>query len=171
MKSIWKVVAALGVLSVVAVAGGVVALAAYAQTETPPFAGGFGAGMGWSMRFAGQVDGSSPRGWMHATDGATHGPMHDEMLTALAKGLGVSVDELNARLAKGDTPATIAREKGLSQEQFQTLWQQARQAAVKAAVANGNLTQAQADWMAQRGERLGGNCPVWGASPTSASGQ
>ncbi len=165
MKNIWKVVAVVGVLGVVVVAGGVVAVVAHAQTETPPFAGGFGPGMGRGMRFAGQVDGFGPRGGMQAADGGIYGPLHDEMLTALAKGLGVSVDELNARLANGDTAATIALEKGLSQEQFQSLWQQARQSALKAAVANGDLTQAQADWMAQRGARFNGNCPVWGRQP------
>lgn len=170
MKTMWKVAAALAVLSIVVVAGGMAAAVAYAQTETPPQTSGFGPGMGRGMRFAGQLDGFGPRGGLRAGDGATYGPLHDEMMTALARGLGTSIDELTARLAKGDTVAVIAREKGLSQQQFQTLWQEARQSALQAAVANGDITQTQADWMAQRGPAFNGNCPAWSANPTPPSG-
>jgi len=86
------------------------------------------------------------------------GPMHDDMMAVFSQKLGISVEDLNARLAKGETIAQIATAKGLTAEQFQTLMTDARGQAIDQAVKEGTLTQAQADWMKQRGagQAMGG---------------
>jgi len=75
------------------------------------------------------------------------GPMHEEMIAALAEKLGLTEAELTERLEAGDTPLQIAEEKGYSQDEFFTLMQEARDLALDKAVANGDLTQEQADLM------------------------
>jgi uncharacterized protein (DUF433 family) len=83
--------------------------------------------------------------------GMQDGLLHDEMTAVYAQKLGISVEDLNARLAKGETMAQIASSKGLTAEQFTALMADARSQAIDQAVKNGTLTQAQADWMNQRG--------------------
>jgi hypothetical protein len=109
------------------------------------------------------MNGQGFRGGMSGTQGARGGMMnqaaagtqdgllHDEMTTVYAEKLGLSVEDLNARLAKGETLAQIASAKGLTADQFRTLMSDARSASVDQAVKDGTLTQAQADWMKQRG--------------------
>jgi hypothetical protein len=113
--------------------------------------------------------------------GAQTGPLHDEMVSAFAQKLGISVDELNARLAKGETMAQIAYSKGLTADKFTTLMTEARAQAIDEAVKNGELTQAQADWMKSRGAGMMGtgrgmrgagqgryanpDCPYYQANP------
>ena len=77
------------------------------------------------------------------------GLMHDDMLAAMAEKLGVSAESLEARIDSGETIYSIARAEGLSDDEIVTMMQEARQAARAAAVADGDLTQEQADWMAQ----------------------
>ncbi len=122
--------------------------AVYAQGGNPPTSpagsGAFGAGQRGGGRGAGQHG-----GMMNAT--GVEGPLHDYMVTAFASKLGLSVTDLEARLDAGATVGQIASEKGLTLDQFRTLMQDARTQAYAAAVADGVLTQAQADWMSQRG--------------------
>ena len=113
----------------------------FAQTTSPtPQApgSGYGRGMmgGGMMGYAGT---------------GVEGPMHDAMVAAFAQKLGITVDDLNARLAKGETMAQIAASKGLTSAEFYTLMKDARSQAIDQAVKDGTLTQAQADWMKQRG--------------------
>lgn len=75
------------------------------------------------------------------------GPMHEAMLNALAEGLGLTRADLDARLAAGETPYTIAQAQGLTDEEFTALMQAARAAAIAQAVVDGTLTQEQATWM------------------------
>ena len=119
----------------------------YAQSPTPqtPVPGtGYGFGMG----------GRGARGGMMgqaAVSGDQDGPLHDGMIAVYSQKLGISVDDLNARLTKGETMAQIAYSKGLTATQFSTLMTDARTQAIDQAVKDGTLTQAQADWMKQRG--------------------
>ena len=121
----------------------------YAQAPTPqtPVPGsGYGQGMmggGHGMRagMANQNEGTLDQ----------DGPMHDEMITVFAQKLGIPVEDLNARLANGETMAQIASSKGLTADQFTTLMAEARSQAIDQSVKDGTLTQAQADWMKQRG--------------------
>ena len=97
----------------------------FAQSTSPtPQAPGSGYGRGM-MGFAG-------------TD--AEGPMHDAMIAAFAQKLGITVDDLNARLAKGETMAQIAASKGLTSAEFYTLMTDARSQAIDQAVKDGTLS-------------------------------
>jgi hypothetical protein len=90
--------------------------------------------------------------------GDQSGFLHEEMVAAFAEKLDLTVAELNDRLAAGETIAEIAYAQGLTADQFRTLWTEARAQALDQAVADGKLTQEQADWLKTRGAgRLGGN--------------
>lgn len=158
MKKAFVVVSLVAVLlAALAVAG-----FAYAQKPDPstPYNNGpFGSGMmgGWGMMGNG-----------------SYGPLHEYMQDAMAVALGLTHEEFENRLANGETPWTIAQAKGLSAEEFSTLMTDARSKALDAAVADGVLTQEQADWMKERmGARMqngygpgsnleSGTCPMGG---------
>jgi len=96
-------------------------------------------------------------------DGATedvaaeYGPLHDYMFNAFAQALGITPEELETRRQAGDTLWVIAQEKGLTAEQFQEVMTTARTNAANQAVADGVITQEQADFMLQRMGRMMGN--------------
>jgi hypothetical protein len=52
------------------------------------------------------------------------GPMHDTMTQALADATGLSVEEINQRLADGEHHYEIALDAGLTEEDLQTLMEQ-----------------------------------------------
>ena len=109
------------------------------QPERPYGGNGFARGM------------ANGRGGAGAYSAAGEGILHDGMIAVYAQGLGISVDELNARLAQNETMGQIAAAAGLTAEQFRTLMTEARTQAVDQAVIDGTLTQEQAEWMKQRG--------------------
>ncbi len=78
------------------------------------------------------------------------GRLHDYFLNALAEGLGITRAELEEKLDEGETLLSIARDKGLDDEEIRDLWQQANEKALDAAVADGVITDAQAEWLRQR---------------------
>ncbi len=153
----------------------------YAQTPTPPGTPGFGmtpaparllevqsgAGVGGYGRGLGLGAGMAGGMMNYYRDGG-FGPMHDAMRDAIAEGLGLTREELDSRIASGETPYEIAQAQGLTQQEFAQLMVEARQTAIEQAVADGLLTQEQADWMLShmggRGGRLGpgaGGCPMF----------
>lgn len=141
-----KLVLSLVIAAVIVVAFGS-ASAVYAQSTTPQ-APATGTGYGIS------AGGRGVRGGMMgqaAGIGTQDGLLHDEMIAVYAEKLGISVDVLNTRLADGETLSAIALSEGLTFEEFQTLMTDARSQAIAAAVADGTLTQDQADWMSTRG--------------------
>jgi hypothetical protein len=144
-KTIISIVVLTVLASVFAFAG-----IAYAQSTNPP-AQTPEAGYGRGMMGAG-------RGMMgnYAAGADQDGQMHDEMIAAYAEKLGISVEDINARLAKGETMLQIAASKGLTTAQFQSLMSEVHAKAVAEAVKNGDLTQEQADWMNQRGGMMSG---------------
>lgn len=87
---------------------------------------------------------------------AGDGLLHDAMLAVFAEKLGLPVDALEARLEQGETMAQVASAEGLSAEEFTALMTSARSQAIDQAASDGTLTQEQADWMKQRGGRMGG---------------
>jgi hypothetical protein len=89
-------------------------------------------------------------------DGSQAGLLHDEMMTAFAEKCGLSEDALNTRLANGETMGQIALAQGLTLDEFSTLMTGVRPEAVDQALANGEITQEQADWMNRRGPGGGG---------------
>ncbi len=142
------------------------------QSATPTPGAGYGYGYGM-MGGRGMTPGTASRVGMGGGSGVNaacdqDGFMHDDMVAAFAAKLGISVDDLNARLAKGETMAQIASSKGLTSDQFWTLMTDARNQAIDQAVKEGTLTQAQADWMKQHGVGMmaGGR----GMTPGTASG-
>jgi Spy/CpxP family protein refolding chaperone len=136
-------ISAIVVLAVLALG---VAGIAYAQTQTPPQPGfpmGRGMMRGWGDR------GFGP-GMMGRWGEGGYGPMHEYMEDAFAEALGISHDDLEAKLDAGETMWSIAQAQGLSDEEISQLMIDARTKALEKAVADGVLTQEQADWMTQR---------------------
>jgi anion-transporting ArsA/GET3 family ATPase len=71
------------------------------------------------------------------------------MLQAVAKSLNLAVEDLQSKLASGQTLVQIAEAQRVKAEDLPALLEKARSDALEAAVADGALTQAQADWMAE----------------------
>lgn len=141
-----KLVLSLVIVAVIAVAFGT-ASSVYAQSTTPqaPVTGS-GYGMG--------TVGRGVRGGMMgqtAGIGTQDGLLHDEMIAVYTDKLGISVDDLNARLSDGETLSQIAISEGLTIDEFIALRTDVRSQVIAAAVADGTLTQDQADWMTTRG--------------------
>jgi hypothetical protein len=93
------------------------------------------------------------------------GLFHDEMLTVLAGKLGLTVNDLNAKLEASETIADLASDKRLTVVEFRQMMLDARAEALDLAVKNGTLTQEQVDWMKSRGnemrDRMGGMHGNW----------
>lgn len=146
MKKVVFVVVGILVLSFLFGAAGF----AYAQTQNPPDGEtpyGVTPGRGMMGRF-----------WQSGMMGnGSYGPMHEYMEQALAAKLGMSEEEIEEKLASGETMWSIAQAQGLADEEIFDLMLSARDEALKAAVAEGTLTQEQADWMAQHMQQGRGN--------------
>ena len=149
-KVIW-----IGVIVGVLLIGlGVVGMA-YAQTQNPPQPQTPATGA-YDQNYPGMM-GRGGRGMMggrFAQGQAGFGPMHEYMVAALAEKLGLTVDELNAKIANGERPYDIAVAQGLTTEEIQVIIEEAHDEALKAAVAAGVLTQEQADWMDSHMEQM-----------------
>jgi hypothetical protein len=156
------------ILGVVLIALGVVGFA-FAQAQTPQPAT---PDSGWGM-MGGSRRGMQGSGMMRGGRGLgqeAYGPMHTYMINALAEKLGLSVEDLQAKIDAGERPYDIVKAAGLTDEQIQSLMEQAHDEALKAAVAAGALTQGQADGMDQRMEQKwadggpgqAGGCPGMG---------
>lgn len=79
------------------------------------------------------------------------GLLHDYMEKALAEKLGVPLATIEAQFNAGKTLYQIALDNGVSQTDLPAFMLKVRTTAIKAAVADGVLTQAQADRMLQSG--------------------
>jgi len=103
-------------------------------------------------------------GWMHhgQWEDGSYGVMHDFMIAALAGGLNLTTQELQERIDQGESPYEIAEGQGLSQDEISTLFTQAHEDALQAAVEAGVVSEEQADWMDQHHEQMwsenGGGC-------------
>jgi hypothetical protein len=144
---------------------------AYAQTQTPPNDNQpFGYGQMGPGMMGGRMNGRS-FGWgMMGGQPGTGGPMHEYMVNAFAAALGMTPEELQAELDAGETMWTVAEARGYTAEQFSELMLQARDQALKDAVAAGVLTQEQANSMLQRMQQMHPNgfdpnsCPMHGGA-------
>ena len=161
MNKKWIVSATVAAVVVLAISLTAIGVAA-AQTPNPPRpfnpgAGGYGRGM-------------MGAGYGVMAQNVNNTVMHDAMFDSLAKALGLSRSDLDARVAKGETPAQIALAKGLSAADFTKIWTDARKAGIDAAVAKGYFTKEQAAWMIDRSLNRGGygpgNHPYFGTVPT-----
>lgn len=155
-----------GIVLLVALVG---AGLAFAQGQTPdpnpyPGYGGMMSGYGYGMM------GGYGYGMM---GGSSYGPMHGEMLAAFAAELGLSEEQVQARLYEGETMWEIALAEGLTEEQVIDLMENAHDAALQAAVEAGVLTEEQAEWMDGHMEQVtsggfAGSCHGTGANPSAA---
>ena len=82
-------------------------------------------------------------------DGALSDLIHEN----LAAALGITPEELTARLDSGETFSEIALSLGFDQTSVMDMMIQARADALVQAVADGLITQEQADWLASRGNQ------------------
>jgi len=95
------------------------------------------------------------------------GGMHDYMISSYAFLVGLSVEDVDARLAKGETFREIAIAQGTTEDQLPGLFSQVRKNALDLAVADGVITRAQADLMLERMNNDSGlgfgfdGCPMW----------
>ncbi len=102
--------------------------------------------------------------------GACGGVLHPYMVAAFASRLNLSVEQVESALVAGQTLYQIALANGVSAEQFPALMTEVRQAAVQAALADGVITQQQADWMLARGQGRGRAGMMGGAGRGSCGG-
>jgi hypothetical protein len=79
----------------------------------------------------------------------------DDFDAAVASALGMSVEDYQAALAEGKRPGQIAQEQGLDRDAWQTIWLDAHKTVLDQAVADGKLTQDQADALYERIEQGG----------------
>ena len=130
---------------IVLVALATVATVAFAEQANTTQATVLGIGMGGG------------RGSLGLTN--TNDPLHTYMIAALASSLKLTSADLEAQLTAGKSLYDIAVAQGIAVDKISTLISDARSAAIDAAVKDGVLTQAEADWMKanqQAGHQFGG---------------
>jgi hypothetical protein len=137
---------------------------AYAQSQNPPSSGApFGRGMMGRGGMMGGWGGGMMGGW-----NGSYGPMHTYMVEAFAAELGLTPEEVQTQIENGETMWEIAQSAGLSDEEITDLMLAARTEALNQMVADGVITQEQADWMLERMNQMHaggfgpGNCPMGG---------
>jgi hypothetical protein len=101
-----------------------------------------------SSRAAGTTMMNGARGGMMGQTGS--GLLHDYMIAGFAEAFGMSVEDLQARIDAGETMFDVATSLGMTQEQFTELMVTVRSDAINQALADGVITQEQADWMLSR---------------------
>lgn len=120
--------------------GGLVALGAvgYGLSQTPVAAAALEAPVSIVTQTLAHFNGFGPGGLSEYVDQAAV----DE---AIAAALGITVEELEAARAEGQTVADLAEELGVDMADVNAAVQAAKEEALAAAVANGDITQEQAD--------------------------
>jgi len=131
-----KLVKSLVVLAVIAIVFGSASIV-YAQGSSPEAPMGFGArgnrgGMGSGSTLLNQN-----------RDSYEDGLLHDEMIAAFAEALGLEIEDIEARLAEGETMAEIALSTGLSLDEFRTILWDVRTQVHELAVEQGLLPESQ----------------------------
>ena len=109
-----------------------------------------------------------------AGSGAGRGVLHPYMVAAFADRLNLSVEAVESALVAGQTLYQIALANGVAAADFPALMSEVRQAAIAAALADGVITQQQADWMLSRmsgqGRRAPGLGGGMGSGPCGGTG-
>jgi hypothetical protein len=78
-------------------------------------------------------------------------PMHDAMVQAVADATGLTVEEIDARIAEGERLFTIALDAGMEEADFIELMAETREAFLAEALENGLISEEQYQWMLDRG--------------------
>lgn len=109
-------------------------------------------------------------GGMHGHGG--YGPVHDYVEQALAEKLGLTEAQIEEQLAAGKTMYQIAVDGGTAEADVPALLESVHKTAFDKAVADGVLTQTQADAMLARMQERGwgADCPNEGVRPMDGSG-
>ena len=142
MKKIILIAAlVLAVVAVMGIGAGVV----FAQDGTPPYNG---------------------QGPMRNGEG----PLHTFMVVEFAKALDLNVNDINTRLAAGETMYDSALSAGVTAEEFPAIMTEVRTAALDAAVAANVITQEQSDWMKSHNMGAGGMGNCNGTGPQGQGG-
>ncbi len=157
-----------GILAVAIAALGLAGFA-YAQAPTPQPPTGFGPGM-MGGRGGMMGGGGGMMGGYGSQSTGSYGPLHTYMIAAMAEAFGMTPEELQSLHDEGKTGWDIAQEQGLTQEEFIALMTEARTQAVQQAVADGVITQEQADWMLSRMQNMGGYGAGTGTCPGMGGG-
>jgi hypothetical protein len=140
-----KLLIAVIVVAVVAVAGFAVFNVVQAQTPTEEPETVTPRGFGFhGNRGGGMLRDTLGEGWMH-----------DEMIAAFSAKLGISAADLEARIDAGETLWDIASAEGMTVADFSAARQEAREKALDQAVSEGKLTEEQAELMKTRTGRGG----------------
>lgn len=79
--------------------------------------------------------------------GAGESTLHTYMQAALAESFGLTVEALQTMQADGKSLKDLAIEQNLTVAEFQSKLDSARQSALEQAVADGAITQSEADWI------------------------
>ncbi|HEY9121488.1 MAG TPA: hypothetical protein VIM80_00685 [Brevefilum sp.] len=138
------------ILAVVAVALGS-ASAVFAQTDTPDSPIGYGGvGIGSRSKRGGRGNGSQML--YQNRDSMEDGLLHDAMIAAFSEALSIPVEDLETRLAGGETLAEIALSTDLTLEEFRTLLTEIRTTVHDQAVEEGLLPGSQFGWTNERPE-------------------
>lgn len=138
MKKIWIIAGLLGITVLALGAAGL----AYAQSGTPQpvTPPGYGNGMiGGRGNFAGMRGGYIS---------GEEGPNHDYMIDVFAEAIGLSPEEVETRLASGETMWQIVESEGVAMEEFGEIMSQVHSDFIQQALDDGTLTQEHADFMA-----------------------
>jgi hypothetical protein len=143
MKKIWII----GVVVIVAALGVGVA---FAQEPTP-----FEPGTGYGTGIMGGRGGYGMMSQTQLADGS-YGVMHEYMIEAFANAFGIIPEDLESRLADGESMWQVAEAYGFSSEDFSALRLEVRDSARQQAVEAGLITPEQAEWMNQRMLRMDG---------------
>jgi hypothetical protein len=139
-----------------------------------PGRGGVGPGQMWD---GGHMwDDDFEGGWPGY--GMMGGAYQDEMHAAIADALGMSVEELEqAMWEDGKTIWQLADEQGISEDELLAAVQEAHDSVLAQMVADGVITQEQADWMSEHMAEgpygwgnYPGNCPGWRVQPSDGDG-
>ena len=154
MKKAWKVAAIVGMVAVLAAGASVV----FAQGEDPNPPGDGTNPCSPRGSFERHLDGDEappgPRGERPEAEG-DHSEMHALMLSSFADALGISVEEFESQLEAEKGPMGVATAQGLSQEEVQSLFEQARADAIQQAVEQGLFDEEQAQRMLENMQEAG----------------
>lgn len=109
-------------------------------------------------------------GGMHGYGG--YGLLRDYVEKALAEKLGLTEAQVEEQLAAGKTMRQVALDAGTAESDIPALMEAVHKSALGKAVADGALTQPQADAMLQRLQTRdwGADCPNDGIRPMDGSG-
>jgi hypothetical protein len=120
-------------------------------------------------------DGTPPVGHGPMMQNGGTGAMHTFMTIEFAKKFELNVNDVNTRIAAGETMYDIALSTGVTAEEFPAMMTEVHASALDAAVMANVITQEQADWMKTRGFGQGGmgtgNCDGTGMQGQGGRGQ